>query len=150
MVSNNNRINSKIVFPHLSYKIMGALFKVHNELGPSLLEKYYQRAIASELETQKFAYKKEVPVRIEYQGRSIGRYFLDFIVESLVILEIKAERYYSPKFFKQALAYLEQTNLPLAIIVNFRRDKLRSKRIINPAFKDIDLTKKDIKFEFIK
>lgn len=129
---------------------MGVLFKVHNELGPSLLEKYYQRAIASELETQKLAFKKEVPIRIEYQGRSIGRYFLDFIVENLVVLEIKAERYYTPKFFKQALAYLEQTNLPLVIIVNFRGDKLRYKRIVNSAFKDVDLTKRDLKLESIR
>jgi GxxExxY protein len=129
---------------------MGVLFKVHNELGPSLLEKYYQRAIASELETQRLAFKKEVPIRIEYQGRSIGRYFLDFIVEDLVVLEIKVERYYTPKFFKQALAYLEQTNLPLGIIVNFRGDKLRYKRIVNSAFKDIDLTKRDLKLESIR
>jgi len=129
---------------------MGVLFKVHNELGPSLLEKYYQRAIASELETQKLAFKKEVPIRIEYQGRSIGRYFLDFVVEDLVVLEIKAERYYTPKFFKQAFAYLEQTNSPLAIIVNFRGDKLRYKRIVNPAFKDVDLTKRDLKLVSIR
>jgi len=129
---------------------MGVLFKVHNELGPSLLEKYYQRAIASELETQKLAFKKEVPIRIEYQGRSIGRYFLDFVVEDLVVLEIKAERYYTPKFFKQAFAYLEQTNSPLAIIVNFRGDKLRYKRIVDPAFKDVDLTKRDLKLVSIR
>lgn len=150
MVSDNNRIDSNIVLPHLSYKIMGVLFKVHNELGPSLLEKYYQRAIASELETQRLAFKKEVPIRIEYQGRSIGRYFLDFIVEDLVVLEIKAEQYYTPKFFKQALAYLEQTNLPLAIIVNFRGDKLRYKRIVNSAFKNVDLTRRDLKLESIR
>ncbi|PJC27955.1 hypothetical protein CO054_02730 [Candidatus Shapirobacteria bacterium CG_4_9_14_0_2_um_filter_39_11] len=150
MVLNDNRIDSNIVLPHLSYKIMGVLFKVHNELGPSLLEKYYQRAIASELETQKLAFKKEVPIRIEYQGRSIGRYFLDFVVEDLVVLEIKAERYYTPKFFKQAFAYLEQTNSPLAIIVNFRGDKLRYKRIVDPAFKDVDLTKRDLKLVSIR
>jgi len=141
MVSDNNRIDSNIVLPHLSYKIMGVLFKVHNKLGPSL----FQRAIASELETQKLTFKKEVPIKIEYQGQSIGRYFLDFIVENLVVLKIKVERYYTPKFFKQALAYLRQTNLPLAIIVNFRGDKLRYKRVVNPSFQNVDLKDEDLR-----
>lgn len=127
---------SKLVLPELSYKIMGVLFKVHNELGPSLLEKYYQRAIEKELMFNKISFKKEFPVEIIYAEQSIGKYFLDFIVEDLVIIETKAQQNYSPKFFQQALSYLKQTDLPLAILVNFRGDKLRYKRIINPKFKE--------------
>lgn len=144
MVSNNNRINSNIVLPNLSYKMMSVLFKVHNELGPSLLEKYYQRGISEELKRSGLKFKKEVPIGILYKNKSIGRYFLDFIIEDFVILEVKAQRYYTPRFFKQASAYLKQTNLPLAIIVNFRGNKLRYKRVVNPAFKDIDLSSKDL------
>jgi GxxExxY protein len=81
---------------------MGVLFKVHNKLGPSL----FQRGIASELETQKLTFKKEVPIKIEYQGQIIGRYFLDFIVENLVVLEIKAERYYTLNFLNKLLPIL--------------------------------------------
>ena len=147
MVSNGSRIDSnvKIVLPNLSYRIMGALFNVHNELGPSLLEKYYQRGIDEELKRSGLRFKREVPIEICYKDESIGRYFLDFVIEDLVILEAKAQRYYTPKFFKQALAYLKQTNLPLAIIVNFRGNKLRYKRIVNPSFKNVDLSSRDIR-----
>lgn len=120
-----------IVLPELSYKIMGTLFTVHTELGPSLLEKYYQRAVAKEFDSQKIAYKREVPVTLSYKNEQIGKYFLDFIVENQIILETKAQAAYSLKFFKQALAYLKETNLPLAILVNFRRPRLEYKRIIN-------------------
>ena len=48
---------SKLVLPKLSFKIMGILFRVHNELGPSLLEKYYQRAIEQELKKNKLKFK---------------------------------------------------------------------------------------------
>ena len=158
MTSNENQIDSnvksvgkkKILLPNLSYKIMGVLFKVHNELGPSFLEKYYQRGIDKELKISKLKFKKEAPVEIQYKSESIGRYFLDFVIEDLIILEVKAQQYYTPKFFKQALAYLRQTNLPLAIIANFRGDKLRYKRIVNSDFKNVDLTVKDSKFESIK
>ena len=71
-----------IVLPELSYKIMGALFAVHNELGPSLLEKYYQRAVAKEFDKQKIAYKREISVALTYKEESIGKYILDFIVEN--------------------------------------------------------------------
>ena len=126
---------------------MGILFRVQNELGQSLLEKYYQRAIEQELRTNKLTFKREIPVSLEYQSQNIGRYFLDFVIEDLVILEIKAQQNYSPKFFKQALSYLTQTNLPLAIIANFRGTRLRYKRIINPDFKGTDLSQKDNEFE---
>lgn len=138
---------SKLVLPKLSFKIMGILFRVHNELGPSLLEKYYQRAIEKEFEINKIKFRKEFPVELRYQNKSIGRYFLDFIIEDLIILEVKAQQFYSPKFFKQALSYLKQTNLPLAIVANFRRTKIRYKRIINPHFKNTDLSDRDYAFE---
>lgn len=120
-----------IVLPELSYKIMGALFTVHTELGPSLLEKYYQRAVAKELALQGLSFRKEAPVALVYKTECIGKYFLDFIVEDKVILETKAQIAYNPKFFKQTLAYLKETGLPLAILVNFRRPRLEYKRIIN-------------------
>jgi GxxExxY protein len=126
----NTRINTNnktIVLPELSFKIMGALFAVHNELGPTLLEKYYQRAVAKEFDTQGIQYKQEVPITLIYKGK----YVLDFIVENQVIIETKAQGGYKPSFFKQTLAYLKETNLPLAILVNFRSPRLLYRRIIN-------------------
>jgi GxxExxY protein len=120
-----------IVLPELSFKIMGALFTVHNELGPTLLEKYYQRAVAREFENQNLQYKQEVPITLKYKGVSIGKYVLDFIVDYQIIIETKAQGGYKPSFFKQTLAYLKETNLPLAILVNFRSQRLLYKRIIN-------------------
>lgn len=130
-MNTNKNTNKTIVLPELSYKIMNVLFTVHNELGPSLLEKYYQRAVAKELEKQGLSYQEEVSVTLMYKEERIGKYFLDFVVEQKVILETKAQVAYSPKFFKQTLAYLKETGLPLAILVNFRRPRLEYKRIIN-------------------
>jgi len=133
-MNTNNAANKTIVLPELSYKLMGILFSVHNELGPSLLEKYYQRAVAKELDARRLSYEKEVSVVLTYKNEPIGKYVLDFIVENQIILETKARVAYSPKFFKQTLAYLKETGLPLAILVNFRRPRLEYKRIINSAY----------------
>lgn len=110
---------------------MGALFAVHTELGPTLLEKYYQRAVAKEFDRQNISYKREIPITLRYKDEAIGKYILDFIVEDQIILETKAQAGYKPSFFKQVLAYLRETELSLAILVNFRSPRLQYKRIIN-------------------
>lgn len=144
MDSNNTK---KILLPNLSYRITGVLYKVHNELGPFLLEKYYQRAIKKQLELEGIKHHKEYPINIEYQGMSLGRYYLDFVIEELIVIEVKAQKHIAPKFNNQVLAYLRQTNLPLAIIANFRSEKLLTKRIVNPSFKEKDFTPFDNRFK---
>lgn len=134
-MDSNKSTNEHIVLPELSYTIMGMLFSVHNELGPSLLEKYYQRAVTRELDRQAIPYKKEFPVCLMYKDEPIGKYILDFIINDAIILETKAQIAWSPKFFRQTLAYLKETGLPLAIIVNFRRPRVEYKRIINSSYK---------------
>lgn len=129
---NTNKVNSnKVVFPELSYEIVGILFKIHNELGNKYQEKYYQRAVEVELKSQNIKYSKEIPVNLKYGNESIGKYFLDFLVEDKIILEIKTIPRLRPRDFKQVLAYLQSTNLKLGIIANFRPEKLAFHRILN-------------------
>ena len=129
-------VSNNIVYPELSYQIMGILFKVHNVLGPTLLEKYYQRAVAKELTEQNISFKREALVRLMYESTPIGNYRLDFIIDEKLILELKANKYTNPSFYKQVVAYLRQTDLQLAILANFRRERLEYKRILNSALKD--------------
>lgn len=122
---------TKLIYPDLSYKIVGILFKVHNELGNKYQEKYYQRAIEVELKNQNIKYSKEIPVDLEYEKEKIGKYFLDFLIDDKVILEIKAIPRLRPRDFKQVLAYLKSMNLKLGIIANFRPEKLTFHRVLN-------------------
>lgn len=50
---------AKLVYPQLSYKLMGILFKIHNDLGPSYTEKQYQKAIAIQLKNNGISHEKE-------------------------------------------------------------------------------------------
>lgn len=121
----------KIIQKELSYKVMGILFSVHNQLGNRYQEKYYQRAIEVGLREEKLNFKKELKVDLFYNKKIIGKYFLDFLIEDRVILEIKAVDLLRPKDFKQVLAYLTANNLELGILANFRTDRLTYKRILN-------------------
>jgi len=126
------RTNKLIIYPELSYKLMGVLFKVHNKLGPTYQEKYYQRAIRRELEKQEIPFEKEKLVKLTYEAEKIGNYFLDFVIGGKIVLELKAVPFIRKEWIHQLVAYLVSTDLPLGIIANFRTPKLTYKRIVNP------------------
>lgn len=121
----------KVIYPELSYQIMGILFEIHNELGCRYQEKYYQRAIALAFDKVKLQYKKELKVDLIYDNKTIGKYFLDFLVEGKIILEIKTVPSLNKKDINQVLAYLKANNLKLGIIVNFRTPKIEWMRVLN-------------------
>lgn len=126
---------SKLIYPELSYKIQGILFKVHNKLGSTRQEKHYQRAIEIELTDQGLPFQREKKVALEYLGKKIGDYFLDFVIDDKIILELKAKDFYTSKDINQVISYLKTLKLRLGILANFRLDRLRYRRIINPDLK---------------
>jgi GxxExxY protein len=134
---NTRRID--IIYPRLSYELMSALFEVHNSLGSTLLEKHYQRAFEQELTVRNIPYVREKFVDLVYKDKSIGKYFLDFVVDDKIVVEMKVSREFGQSAFKQAYSYLKQLGLPLAIVVNFHGQNLRYKRIVNPKYKGIQL-----------
>jgi GxxExxY protein len=81
---------SNLIEKELSYKIVGVLFYVYNNLGGGYQEKYYQRAIAKQLKNEGIKFKEQIYVPLSFKEESIGKYFLDFLIEDKVVLEIKA------------------------------------------------------------
>lgn len=123
---------TKLVHPELSYEIMGILFDVHNRLGSGFEEKYYQRAVEKLLKLNKLNYAKELKADILFEGDRIGKYFLDFLIDDKIIVELKTVPELLPIHFRQVRSYLKVKNLQLGILANFRSKKLTYKRILNP------------------
>ena len=69
----------KIIYPELSYKIIGVLYDVYNTLGFGYQEKYYYKAIKEELRNNKLTFKEQVHIPLQYKNVSIGKYFADFV-----------------------------------------------------------------------
>ena len=126
---------NNLIYPELSYIIMNILFKVHNKLGGQYQEKYYQRAVEIELTKQGILFDREKMVKLYYDNQNIGRYFIDFVIDNKVVLELKTAEFFKRNYIHQVLAYLNVVNLKLALLVNFHRDKLYCKRIVNPKVK---------------
>lgn len=127
--STTNHTNT-IIYPELSYLIMGILFEVSNKLGNKYQEKHYQRAIETKLKATKIKFKREVPIIVTFDGAELGKFKIDFIIENKIVLETKTVWRLTPSDLKQVLRYLEATKLRLGILANFRHKLLEYRRIV--------------------
>jgi GxxExxY protein len=134
----NDRIrdNEKLVLKDLSYKLMHILFDVHNKLGTSFKEEQYKSAIADYLNKLGLKFEREKEISADFKGLIIKGLRVDFIIENKIILEVKSKPLLTKEDLRQVLRYLKSLNLPLAILVNFKKKKLEYKRIINPNIAD--------------
>lgn len=122
-----------LIYPELSYKLVGLAYNVFNELGHGHLEKIYQKAYAKELKEARIIFKEQAPYQVIYKDEIIGNNFLDFLVEEKVIIELKRSDFYSKKYIDQVSNYIKVSNLKLAILINFTSNGVRIKRIVNES-----------------
>jgi len=85
------------------------------------------------LQEKKIKCKRQVPYKISVKGEVIGRYFLDFLIEDKIILEIKRGNYFPKRNIKQIKGYLKATNMKLAIIACFTSNGVKFFRALNPS-----------------
>jgi len=125
------RSKEDLVYPELSYKIIGLLFKVEGELGPGHKENYYANAMEELLKKEKVNYKRELYHPLLFENKVIGKYYLDFLIDDKIVLELKKGNRFSKKNIDQVYSYLKVNNLKLGIIAQFSYDGLKFKRILN-------------------
>lgn len=114
----------------LTYQIIGALYAVHNELGPVHKEVIYQRAVAIELHARGIGFEEEPVLPVTYKGHRIGVYRPDFIIDGKVVLELKAAPMLTKDMFDQIFYYVRGTAYQLVLLANFGTRKLMVKRRI--------------------
>ena len=133
---------AELIYPELSYKIIGVLYKVYNQMGGGYQEKYYQQALKREFFVDQIPFLEQVRTDFNYNGRMIGRYYLDFIIDHKIVLEIKTAPSFSTKDIMQVLNYLKQSGLTLGILASFNRNCIFYKRILKGSNKISDNKRK--------
>ena len=114
------------------YQIIGACFQVHNYLGPGFSEIVYKDALELELEREGFRFLREKEYAVNYKGVILPHKFKpDFVVEDLIILEIKGIKTIKEEYKAQIINYLKVTGLHLGLLINFGDSRLQYKRYIN-------------------
>jgi GxxExxY protein len=119
----------------ISFLIRGAAFKVHNALGPGLLESVYERALSYELNRLGLNVQTQVGIPMKYLDIQFECGFrLDILVNDLVIIEIKSVDVLMEIHYKQVLTYLKLMEKKLGLLINFNSislDKTSLIRIVN-------------------
>lgn len=122
----------EVLYSDESYKIKGAMFEVHNQLGCGFLEKVYQEALAEEFSLRGIPFEREKHFHVIYKGKQLEQdYIADFICYGKIIVELKATDTLTSIHESQVINYLKITGLKLGILVNFGEQFLKPRRLLN-------------------
>jgi GxxExxY protein len=103
----------------LTEKINGGFYQVYNHLGYGFSEKVYENALALVLRKMGLEIEQQKPIGVFFEGQVVGEYFVDLLVNGVVILELKACKQLSEDHEAQLLNYLKATSIEVGLLLNF-------------------------------
>ena len=114
------------------FHIAGLAMKVRNELGFSMLESAYERALILELNKAGYTAERQVPILIFYDGRELNHgYCADIVVDRKIILELKAVTRLYAIHRRQLQFYLSAGKIDSGLLINFGNyQKLECERMV--------------------
>ena len=128
-------IKEEYKYSDLTSKIIGCAMTVHRALGNGFQEVIYQRALEIELADNGITFTREHEMPVYYKNQQIGTRRVDFLVEDVVSVELKAIIKLEDVHFAQAINYLEAYDLEVGLLINFGGKSLDFKRLLNGKFK---------------
>ncbi len=117
----------------VSGKIIGAAIEVHKQLGPGLLESAYEECLAHEMGLRNIPFVRQKPLPLTYKGTQLDcGYRLDFLVDNLVVVELKTVTTFAPIHTAQVITYLKLTRCKLGLLLNFHTSIMKKgiKRVV--------------------
>jgi GxxExxY protein len=117
-------------FEALSGKVLEAAVAVHKALGPGFLECVYQKAMQVALGHRGIVFERQKEIHILFEDVDVGLHRLDLVVESAIVLELKAVKALEEIHFAQVKSYLKATGLRVGLLLNFNAPTLIIKRIV--------------------
>ncbi len=118
----------------VSGQIVGAAIRLHQKLGPGLLERVYETVLARDLVRIGLKVERQKLCSFDFEGLWFdGACRVDLMVENCVIVEVKSVETMKPLFEKQLLSYLRLTATPVGLLLNFGAPTMKDgiKRLAN-------------------
>ena len=116
-------------------RVIGCAMTVHSALGSGFQEVIYQRALAMDMADQGLSFSREHEMPIYYKERQVGTRRVDFLVDNVVSVELKALARLEDVHLAQAINYLEAYDLEVGLLINFGARSLEFKRVTNSKLK---------------
>ena len=116
----------------IAHDAIGAAIEVHRHLGAGHPESMYERALAIEFQLRGVGFERQKGLTVTYKGVPLKAARLDFLVETLLVVEIKSIEQFAPIHTAQTMSYLKAIGLELALLLNFNVPMMRLgiKRVI--------------------
>ena len=112
-------MNAELKHTELTEKLINVYYSLYNELGYGFLESVYQKAFALMLTERGLSYQQQSPIRVSFHGVDMGEFLADLLVESAVLIELKAVRALEQAHERQLLNYLRATDIEVGLLFNF-------------------------------
>ena len=123
-------MDDHILYPELSYEIIGASMDVHNELGPGWHEWDYHRAMLAALERRGVSAQSHLRKSLQHRAEEVDQMELDILVDGRIVLELKHIKTDFDSFhYIQIINYLKLWDKKLGLLINFGHDRLLYKRV---------------------
>ena len=103
----------------LTQRILKAFYQVHYELGHGFPESVYSASLAAMLIELGMDVQREYPIGVYFHGIVVGSFRADMVVESKVIVEVKAGLHLDQSAEAQTLNYLRSTEMEIALLLHF-------------------------------
>ena len=120
---------NKAELDKITERIIGAAHKVSNALGVGFLEKVYENAHVHEMRKDGLSIIQQHPIKVVYDGIVVGDFFVDLLVENLILVELKAVSTLNDDHMMQALNYLRASELPACLLINFGTPRAQIRRL---------------------
>jgi GxxExxY protein len=128
-------IKEEYKYSELTSKIIGCAMTVHSELGNGFQEVIYQRALEFEMSSLGIDFSREHEMPVYYKNNQIGTRRVDFLIQGIIAIELKAIIELQDVHLAQAINYLEAYDLEVGLLINFGEKSLKFKRLTNKSFK---------------
>jgi len=122
----------------LTGSIIRVFYKVYNTLGYGFIESIYHNAMIIELVNEGLSVETEKPIAVYYEGKVVGAFAADLVVNGKVILELKAKEKIIEAHEAQLLNYLRSTEIELGLLLNFGRRPEFKRKYFSNALKKPD------------
>ena len=130
-------MSDKLLHQSLTEAIIKIFYKVYNKLGYGFLEKVYENAMAIELRRLDIPFRQQQPVDVYYDGEEVGFFRSDIVVDSTVIVELKAEENLCKADEAQLTNYLRATPIEVGLLFNFGHKPEMKRKIFTNDRKDL-------------
>jgi len=128
-------MQDELKYSDITGKIIGCAMRVHTKLGNGFKEVIYQRSLEIEMALEGISFEREKEMSIYYRETQVGSRRVDFFVENLIMVELKAIIELEDVHLSQGINYLEAYNEEIGLLLNFGSKSLTYKRLLNKKFK---------------